>query len=84
MGAWFPKDKGAYIQTFEPMGKIQMSKGEPIKNVNYPFLVFFPNHLFLPEMVELVIAWDGQGMEVNIRIGQSTHFGKSCFDFLGK
>ena len=34
------------IQTFEPMGKIQMSKGKPIK-LSTTHFVFFPNHLFL-------------------------------------
>ena len=33
----------------EKLGKNQVSKGKPIKTVNYPFLVFFPNILFLPE-----------------------------------
>ena len=38
-GAWFPKDKGGSIQTFEPMGKIQMSKGKPIKlSTTFPVL----------------------------------------------
>ena len=50
MVALFPKDKGGNIETFEPMGKSQMLKGEPIKTVNYPFLVFSPNHLFLSEI----------------------------------
>ena len=30
MGAWFHKEYGGgNIETFEPMGKIQMSKGNP-------------------------------------------------------
>ena len=40
MGAWFPKDKRGGIQTLEPLGKIQMSKGEPIK-LSTTFLVLF-------------------------------------------
>ena len=31
---------GKGIQTFVLMGKSRISKGEPIKNVNYPLLVF--------------------------------------------
>ena len=41
---------GRGIQTSEAMGKNQLSKGKPIKTVNYPFLVFFPNHLFILEI----------------------------------
>ena len=67
-----------------PMGKIQMSNGKPIKTVNYPFLVFFPNHLFLPEVVELVIAWEWARYGGQFRIGHSTHFGKVCFGLMGK
>ena len=40
------------------MGKSQRSKGKPIKTVHYPFPVFFPNHLFLPKVVEVVITWE--------------------------
>ena len=39
MGAWFHKEYGVgNIKTLEAMGKIQMSKGEPI-------LSFVPSHL---------------------------------------
>ena len=37
------------IQNLEPMGKIQMSKGKPMK-LSTTHFVFFPNHLFLPEI----------------------------------
>ena len=37
------------IQTLDPMGKSQMSKGKPI-NLSTTHFVFFPNHLFLLEI----------------------------------
>ena len=79
----FLRIRGGYL-TFGPVGKSQMSKGEPIKNVNCPFLVFFPNHSFLPE-----IGWGSYCMGMGrvwekIRIGQNTHYWKMCFDFMGK
>ena len=68
----------------DPLGKIHVSKGKPIKTVNYPFLVFFPNLLFLPEF-----GWGSYCMGMGrvwekIWIGQSTQFWKKCYDFIGK
>ena len=70
---------GGNIQTFGLMGKIQMSKGEPIKTINYLSYLIHPIIYYYHKLVELVIAWDGQGMEAQIRIGESikpstTHF----------
>ena len=42
MGALFSKDKEGECLTLSHWVK-------PIKTVNYPFLVFLPNHLFLLE-----------------------------------
>ena len=50
--------EGGIFKPSGPMGKSQMSKGKHIKILNCPFLVFFPNHLFLPEEVEVVITWE--------------------------
>ena len=75
----FLRIRGGDIQAFGPMGKIQMSKGEPIKTVNYLSCLIHPIIYYCQKLVELVIAWDGQGLEVKIRIGQSTNFWKNVF-----
>ena len=53
-----------------------MSKGEPIKTVNYPFLVFSPNHLFLPEVVEVVITWEWEEYGKKFELVKSPIFEK--------
>ena len=53
------------------MGKIQLSKGEPLKTINYPFLVFFPNHLFLPE-----IGWGSYCMGMG-RVWEKNDLGRA-------
>ena len=66
------------------MGKSQMSKGEPVKTVNYLSCLIHPIIYYCQKLVELVIAWDGQGMTAQIRIGEAISFGEMRFDFLGK
>ena len=51
------------IHTFGTMGKSQRSKGEPIKTINYLSCLIHPIIYYFLKLVELVIAWDGQGME---------------------
>ena len=68
------------IQTFEPMGKIQMSKGEPIK-LSTTHFVFCAQSL---EVVGEVISLDGKGMEVKFEFGKSPIFGKCVFNLWGK
>ena len=65
------------------MGKSQMSMREPIK-LSTTFLVFFPNHLFLPECgwVSYCMEWEEYG-QPNSNWAE-THFWKTCSDFLGK
>ena len=53
-----------------------MSKGKPIKTVNYPFLVFFPNHLFLLEVVEVVITWEWEEYGKKFELGRAPIFEK--------
>ena len=67
------------IQTFGPMGKIQMSKGEPIKTVNYLSCLIHPIIYYCQKLVELVIAWDGKGMATQIRIGEAISFWGNAF-----
>ena len=52
----FLRISGGDIQTFEPMGKSQMSKGEPIKTVNYLSCLIHPIIYYYKKLVELVIA----------------------------
>ena len=61
-----------------------MSKGEPIKNVNYLSCLIHPIIYYCQKLVELVIAWDGQGMTTQIRIGEAISFWETRFDSLGK
>ena len=59
--------------------------GKTHQNCQPPFFscLFFPTIYFCQNVVEVVIAWKGQSMG-RIRIGQSTQFQMSCFDFMGK
>ena len=66
------------------MGKSQISKGEPIKYVNYLSCLIHPIIYYFQKLVELVIAWDGKGMTTQIRIGEAISFWEMCFDSLGK
>ena len=66
------------------MEKIQMSKGEPIKTVNYLSCLINPIIYYCLKLVELVIAWDGKGMEAQIQIGEANSFWEKHFDSLGK
>ena len=61
------------------MGKIQMSKGEPIKIVNYLSCLIHPIIYYCQKLVELVIGWDGQGMAVQIRMGEAINFWETRF-----
>ena len=75
---------GWIFKPWGPMGKIQMSKGEPIKTVNYLYCLIHPIIYYCQNLVELVIAWDGQGMIGQIQIGEGISFWETCFDSLGK
>ena len=52
--------------------------GKTIKTVNYPFLVFFPNHLFLPEVVDVVITWEWEEYGQQFELSRAPIFEK-CF-----
>ena len=55
-----------------------MSKGKPIK-LSTTHCLFMPNHLFLPEVVELVNAWGWEEYVSQIRIWEATPFWKTRF-----
>ena len=54
-----------------------MSKGEPIKTVNYISCLIHPIIYYCQKLVELVISWDGQGMVVQkFELEKPSVFGK--------
>ena len=65
------------------MGKIQMSNGEPIK-LSTTFLVFFSNHLFLPECGWVSYCMKGKSMGKEIRIGQRPIFENRVLNSLAR
>ena len=82
MGEWFQKEYGGgNIQTFEPMEKIQMSEGEPIKLSTTHFV--FCSQSFRNWLGKLMHG-DGKSMGVKFEFGKPPIFGKHVFGFLGK
>ena len=65
------------------MGKSQMSMRKPIK-LSTTFLVFFPNHLFLPECGWVSYCMEGEEYGQPNSNWAETHFWKTCSEFLGK
>ena len=65
------------------MGKSQMSMIEPIK-LSTAFLVFFPNHLFLPECgwVSYYMEWEEYGKK--FELGRELIFEKCVLTFLAR
>ena len=53
-------------------------------NVNYLSCLIHPIIYYCQKLVELVIAWDGQGMTAQIRIGEAIIFWEMHFDSLVK
>ena len=51
-----------------------MSKGEPIKIVNYLSCLIHPIIYYYQTLVDLVIAWDGKGMVVQIQMAEAIIF----------
>ena len=60
-----------------------MSMRGPIK-MSTTFLVFFPNHLFLPECGWVSYCMEGEDYGQPNSNWAETHFWKTCSDFLGK
>ena len=70
----FLRISGGIFKPLGTMGKSQMSKGEPIKTVNYLSCLIHPIICYCEKLVDLVIAWDGKGMAAQIRIGEAISF----------
>ena len=83
MGHDFLRIRGGDIFNLWTMGKSQMSMRRPIK-LSTTFLVFFLNHLFLPECgwISYCMEWEEYG-QPNSNWAEN-HFWKTCSDFLGK
>ena len=79
MGAWFHKEwGGGNIWTFDPMGKSQISKGEPIKLSTTHFVFCAESSR---SWLGKVNAWGWEEYGSQIRIWEATHFWKTCFWF---
>ena len=75
---------GGDIQTFGANGEKPNVNGRTHQTVNYISCLIHPIIYYYQELVELVIAWDGQGMAAQIWIGEAISFWEMCFDSLGK
>ena len=64
------------IQTFEPMGKIQISKGKPIKLSTTHFVFCAQSSR---SWLGKVNAWGWEEYGSQIRIWEATDFWKTCF-----
>ena len=69
------------IQMFEPMGKMKMSKGKPIK-LSSTHSVFFAQSS--RSWLRKLFPWDGKCMEVKFKVERLAIFGKHVFDLWGK
>ena len=54
-------------------------KGITHQNVNYLSCLIHPIIYYYQNLVDLVIAWDGQGMKSQIRIGEAINFWGNAF-----
>ena len=59
------------IQTLDPMGKIQMSKGKTHKAVNYQFFHFPQSFISAINWLRKLFSWEGKGMEVKFELGRA-------------
>ena len=59
-------------------------KGRTHQTVNYLSCLIHLIIYHYNKLVELVIAWDGQGMTTQIRMGEAISFWKTCSNSLGK
>ena len=64
------------IKPLGPMGKIQISKGEPIKTINYTVCCLFPIIYLCQNLVEVVIAWEWEEYGKKFELGRALIFGK--------
>ena len=69
--------RGGVFKPLSQWGKAKCQRENPPR-CQLPIFSSCGNHLFLPEVVELVNAWGWEEYGSQIRIGQSTHFWKKC------
>ena len=84
MQAWFPKDKGGDIQTVGPMGKIQMSKGEPIKLSTTLLVLLTQSFITARNWLSWLLHGMGKVWQPKFELEKPSVFGEMCFDSLGK
>ena len=77
-------NNGGNIQTFGANGENPYVKGKTHQIVNYLSCLTHPIIYYCQKLAELVIAWDGQGMTAQIRIGEAINFWETHFDSLRK
>ena len=75
--------RGKYL-TFGANGEKTNVKGRTHQTVDYLSCLIHPIIYYCQKLVGLVIAWDGQGMTTQIRIGEAISFWETHFDSLGK
>ena len=71
------------IQTFDPIGYNQMSKGEPIKLLTTHFVFGAQSFISSRNWLRLLIPWDGKSMEVKFELEKPSVFGKRVSDLWG-
>ena len=71
---------------FKPLGQWEKPnfKGRTHQTINYLSCLIHPIIYYYQKLVGLVIAWDGQGMIAQIRIGEAISFWEMRFDSLRK
>ena len=71
------------IKPLRKWGKFKCQRENP-SNSQLPILSFVPNHLFVPEVVELVNSWGWEEYGSQIRIREAINFWKTCFWLMGQ
>ena len=72
------------IQTLDPIVLIQMSMGEPIKSLNYPFFLMHPIIYLFQNLVGVVNALGMERYGSQFCIGESHHFWRNNFFLRGQ
>ena len=80
----FLRISGGNIQNLWANGEKPNVRGRAHQTVNYLSCLIHPIIYYFQKFVGLVIAWDGQGMTTQIRIGEAIGFWETRFDSLGK
>ena len=78
------QDRGGISNPWDPLEKIQMSMGEPIK-LSTTFLVSFTQSFnSAKNCLKQLLHWDGKSMGRKFELGGNPFLWKNVFDFWGK